>query len=314
MPSTQISVPANARITNAAINLRRGQPAQLYASGSWNIYGDPNRPCGPGGSGVPANNGGPNGNWPQTGISEGCLLVYLDGAIQSHFDGNNQLLVTGPGALSFGPNDNRLESSKAFAAFNLYLNLGPQRSLAAVAQKLSKSGQLLKRWSTKFEWPARVQAYDAHLAVVEREAAEALARANAAEREKRKQQVREDEWEIRTEALAAGREALKRFYEKGKGATLGDIARMLELASTMGRLSTGLSEKAESDSEDGRPVRIEVTLALEKIYGEPAPGEVVDVQEVAGGNSKLQTSNSMCEPHVPPAPSPNIQKGLSDKT
>jgi len=171
------------------------------------------------------------------------------------------------------------ESTKAFAAFSLYLSLGPQRSLAVVAQKLAKSQQLLKRWSTKFEWPARVQAYDAHLAVVEREAAEALARANAAEREKRKQQVLDEEWELHNDAIRAGREALKRFYEKGKGATLGDIARMLELASTLGRLATGLStSKTEITGEDGGPVRVEVTLALEKIYGEPLPGEVVDIQ------------------------------------
>jgi hypothetical protein len=170
------------------------------------------------------------------------------------------------------------ESSKAFAAFSLYLSLGPQRSLAAVAQKLAKSQQLLKRWSTKFEWPARVQAYDAHLAIVEREAAEALARANAAVREKRKQQVLDEEWELHNDAIRAGKEALKRFYEKGKGATLGDIARMLELASTLGRLATGLSEKQEGNGDEGRPVRIEVTLALEKIYGEPLPGEVVDVE------------------------------------
>jgi hypothetical protein len=171
------------------------------------------------------------------------------------------------------------ESSKAFAAFTLYLSLGPQRSLAAVAQKLAKSEQLLKRWSAKFEWPSRVQAYDAHLAIVEREAAEALARANAAEREKRKQQVLDEEWELHGEAIRAGREALKRFYEKGKGATLGDIARMLELASTLGRLATGMAtNKTEISGEDGGPVRVEVTLALEKIYGEPLPGEVVDVE------------------------------------
>jgi hypothetical protein len=170
------------------------------------------------------------------------------------------------------------ESSKAFAAFTLYLSLGSQRSLAAVAQKLSKSGQLLKRWSTKFEWPARVQAYDAHLAIVEREAAEALARANAAEREKRKQKVLDEEWELHNEAIRAAKVALERFHERGKGATLGDAARMLEIASKLGRLSSGLSEKPEGNSEEGRPVRIEVTLALEKIYGEPLPGEVVDVE------------------------------------
>lgn len=170
------------------------------------------------------------------------------------------------------------ESSKAFAAFSLYLSLGPQRSLAAVGQKLGKSKAVIERWSSKFEWPARVQAYDAHLAIVEREAAEALTRANAAEREKRKQQVLDEEWELHSEAIRAGKEALKRFYEKGKGATLGDIARMLELASTLGRLATGMAtNKTEITGEDGGPVRVEVTVALEKIYGEPLPGEVVDV-------------------------------------
>ena len=71
--------------------------------------------------------------------------------------------------------------------------------------------------------------------------------------------------------------ALERFHERGKGATLGDAARMLEIASKLGRLSSGLSEKPEA-TEEGRPIRIEVTLALEKIYGEPLPGEVVDVE------------------------------------
>src|SRR5438445_5125671 len=96
------------------------------------------------------------------------------------------------------------ESSKAFSAFSLYLSLGPQRSLAAVAQKLAKSEQLLKRWSTKFEWPSRVQAHAAHMAVVEREATEALARASAVEWGKRQQEVRQEEWEMHTECIRAG--------------------------------------------------------------------------------------------------------------
>jgi hypothetical protein len=111
MPSTMIDVPASVRQTVTPITLRTGQVAQLAASGTWNIYGNPQRACGPGGSGVPANNGGPNGDWPQTGISEGCLLVYIAGAIRAHFGGDNQLLVTGPGVLGFGPNDNRLDDN-----------------------------------------------------------------------------------------------------------------------------------------------------------------------------------------------------------
>jgi hypothetical protein len=68
------------------------------------------------------------------------------------------------------------ESAKAFAAFSLYLNLGPQRSTAAVANKLAKSEQLIRRWSAKFAWTDRVAAHAAHYAIIEREAVEAVAR------------------------------------------------------------------------------------------------------------------------------------------
>ena len=58
------------------------------------------------------------------------------------------------------------ESAKAFAAFSTYLNLGSERSLAAVGQKLGKSVGLLERWSAKFDWPARVgEHFDAAVAV-----------------------------------------------------------------------------------------------------------------------------------------------------
>ena len=62
------------------------------------------------------------------------------------------------------------ESAKAFEAFSVYLAMGPERSLAAVGQRLGKSVGLVERWSAKFDWPARVQAQAAYLATVEGEA------------------------------------------------------------------------------------------------------------------------------------------------
>src|SRR6476646_2359161 len=88
------------------------------------------------------------------------------------------------------------ESAKAFEAFSIYLNMGPDRSIEAVARKVTKSSRLLKRWSAKFDWPARVQAQAAYLATVEREATEALARGKSAEWLKRQQVLRETEWEM----------------------------------------------------------------------------------------------------------------------
>ena len=171
------------------------------------------------------------------------------------------------------------ESDKAFAAFSLYLSLGPQRSLAEVAQKLHKSVTMLGRWSAKFDWPARVAAHAAHLAIVEREAIEAEARGKAAEWSSREQKLRETEWAMHEAAIAAAKKGLAAYMEKDKVyANLADIARMLEIASKLGRLATGLGDGEHRKGDDLPAERVEVTVALEKIYGQAIPGEIVDVE------------------------------------
>jgi len=179
------------------------------------------------------------------------------------------------------------ESAKAFAAFSLYLSLGPERSMAAVAKKLMKSEGLIARWAVKFGWQERVAAYAAHLAVVEREAIEATVRGRAAIWESREQALKETEWAMHERAIAAAKRGLDEYMKREKVyANLADIARMLEIASKLGRLATGLGTDGERRNGDDLPtVRVEVTVALEKIYGEPLPGEVaappiVDVEEV----------------------------------
>jgi len=179
------------------------------------------------------------------------------------------------------------ESAKAFAAFSLYLSLGAERSTAEVAKKLAKSAHLVRRWSAKFGWTDRVAAHAAHLAVVERGAIEATARGKAAVWEKREQDLRETEWAMHERAIAAAKRGLDAYMEKDKVyANLADIARMLEIASKLGRLATGLDKSNGETSDEPLTMRVEVTVALEKIYGEPLPGEVaappaiVDVETV----------------------------------
>ncbi len=174
------------------------------------------------------------------------------------------------------------ESDKAFAAFSLYLSLGAERSTRTVGKQLGKSEGLIERWAAKFDWRSRVAAHAAHLAVVEREAVEAVARSKAAEWESREQQLRETEWAMHERAIAAAKRGLDAYMEREKVyANLADIARMLEIASKLGRLATGLGTDGERRKGDDLPaVRVEVTVALEKIYGEPLPGEVVDAEVV----------------------------------
>ncbi len=160
------------------------------------------------------------------------------------------------------------ESNKAFAAFAMYLSLGPQRSLESVARKLNKSKTIIGRWSSRYDWLVRVAAHASHLATVEREATEALARGKSAAWLTRKEEERDEEWALRGELIVASRKVLKRFIEDGKGATLGDVARALELACKLGRLACGMAtDKTEVTGEEGGPIRIELSAALDKIYG-----------------------------------------------
>jgi hypothetical protein len=52
------------------------------------------------------------------------------------------------------------ESIKAFKAFNEYLMMGDERSLAKVREKCGKSLRLIERWSAKWRWVERVQAFE----------------------------------------------------------------------------------------------------------------------------------------------------------
>lgn len=56
------------------------------------------------------------------------------------------------------------EGIKPFQAFTLYLQMGSDRTIRAVVQKLDKSLTLLGRWSSAYDWPARAAAYDEDLA------------------------------------------------------------------------------------------------------------------------------------------------------
>jgi len=186
------------------------------------------------------------------------------------------------------------ESAKAFAAFSLYLSQGAERSTREVGKQLGKSEGLIERWAAKFGWTERVAAHGAHLAIVEREAIEAAARGKAAEWSSREQKLRETEWAMHEAAIAAAKKGLEAYMAREKVyANLADIARMLEIASKLGRLATGLGTDGERRGGDDLPgLRVEVTVALEKIYNAPLPGEVaappaiVDVEVVPSAPEK----------------------------
>lgn len=101
------------------------------------------------------------------------------------------------------------ESDKAYAAFCPYRDAGAERSLESVARQLHKSKQLLGRWSMKFRWVERAQAYDRDQ---ERMLADAKQKAlgdEAAKWAERALALREREWTTAQELLKKADDMLK---------------------------------------------------------------------------------------------------------
>lgn len=55
------------------------------------------------------------------------------------------------------------EGTKAFEAFRAYRDMGENRSLAKVAEKLGKSETLISRWSSRNKWQERIQLYNSEI-------------------------------------------------------------------------------------------------------------------------------------------------------
>lgn len=76
------------------------------------------------------------------------------------------------------------ESARAYEAFSLYRDMGPQRSYRAVREKLGRSSgyeRHLEAWAARFDWVSRANAWDDLLSAERLEEARKGERAAAAE-------------------------------------------------------------------------------------------------------------------------------------
>jgi hypothetical protein len=185
------------------------------------------------------------------------------------------------------------ESSRAFAAFKVYLDQGPQRSLVAVGQKLGKSRVTIERWSTKYDWVSRVQAHGAHLAEVERKAIEGRAIEKAVEWSQMTEAVRREAWRRSEELMAMADEFLERWRNSSRVPGFESIVRGMELAMKLKQFAAGMpSEIKEVNTTVSGTVELDWEVALKKIYGAAAAmhSAVVEVTEVRPDQSLLTSS------------------------
>lgn len=143
------------------------------------------------------------------------------------------------------------ERSGAFAAFIHYRDMGPDRSIEAVSRKVSKNIQLIKNWSSAYDWVERALAWDAHLATISAKAQEDATRATAYKWAKRREEKKEIQYQ-RAQELFRRVDACLKFplvtttMRDGKTVvnpakwTMGDLPRMIDIAERLERDALGI--------------------------------------------------------------------------
>jgi hypothetical protein len=165
--------------------------------------------------------------------------------------------------------------------------------LEAVAQKFTKSSRLLKKWSAKYDWQARVKAHGAHLSEVERMAIERVAVEKAVEWQQTHEAIRREAWREAEKTIAMVRQAREQWEAKGRTPGWEGMARMLELAFTLKKFAAGMpNEIKEVNTNIHATIDVDWEIAIRKAYGvveappanqvEPAKngGTIVDAEVV----------------------------------
>src|SRR5688572_16696092 len=86
---------------------------------------------------------------------------------------------------------------------------------------------------------------------------------------KRAATLREEEWQLHNECIALAREAIQLYKLQGeKRLRVPDMARLIDLASRLGRLSTGTPTDHIQHVHQNPPWWTQFEADLEKIYGQ----------------------------------------------
>ena len=118
------------------------------------------------------------------------------------------------------------ETARAYEAFSEYRDMGADRSLAKVGQKLGKSKAQMEKWSKKYSWVVRVEAWDIEQDRLIRE--ELMKNIGA---------MRKRHADIAVAMLTKAAKALLKIPVEEVKAS--DISRMVDVASKLERISRG---------------------------------------------------------------------------
>lgn len=142
------------------------------------------------------------------------------------------------------------ESAQAFQGFATYRDMGAERSLAKVARKLGKSKALMERWSTRWQWKVRVDAWDDEL---DRQSRQALAKGIT--------KMRKNHVTIAKAMLSKAFKALQNIPIDEM--TSKDVSTMVDVATKLERISRGeVTERTEGKQTIAGEVSLDYTNSI----------------------------------------------------
>ncbi len=206
------------------------------------------------------------------------------------------------------------EAPADFTAFVAYLRLKGRRSLRAVSTQTGRPLGAIRRLSAQFNWPGRVAAFEARLADATQAALAAGLRSAGTASQADHERLQQAEFQLAQKVLHASRRWLQLAVDpRRRNVSLGQVCRLINLATRLGRLSAGMptgDEPRRRPRPEDRPgywTGPSVEEALEKIYGPEPPGTAVPGGAVAGtappclqGNLSHEMCDSAPGPGVPP--------------
>jgi hypothetical protein len=135
------------------------------------------------------------------------------------------------------------ESAKAYQAFEVYRDMGADRTLERLGRHYGKTTGAMELWSARYDWQARVRAFD-----------EAAA-AKAADR------ALEDAATVRARQAQHAKAIQLRAMQKIAAMDPGDMSmaeatRAWQVGAEAERKALGIPEKVEVTGDDGGPLRI----------------------------------------------------------
>jgi len=158
------------------------------------------------------------------------------------------------------------ETPRAFSAFMAFFDLGHARSLPGVAVQLGEKPAAVKKWSSRYRWCERIQAFNSGLLRQQAGVQAALCAQQAVDWARRSSEYREQEWAAAHQLLGAVQCFLASFGDRDlEKMTLSQVSRALQISSLVARQAM----RGAGGPEAGpvlAPLQLELTAALKKAY------------------------------------------------